>query len=85
MNKVYLISDFRHKDFIKLNGGKWDAQRKQWYLLNHEKEALDKILMHGIPFYHNTVLGNCRGQAIYPKIDTSNKKTVDLFIDSDDE
>ena len=79
MSKVYLISDFIHKNFIKSNGGKWDAERSQWYLIKPTNETLDKILKYGMPTYWSV------GENIYPRIDTSNKKTVDLFVDSDDE
>jgi len=80
MEKVYLDSDFVHKTIIKAKGGKWDAKREQWYLIDPKEETLNKILNYGCVTYWST------GKMIYPKVDIREKiKPVDLFIDSDEE
>lgn len=36
--KVYLQVPFDDKDYVKLNGGKWDSEIKRWYVMMTPEE-----------------------------------------------
>jgi plasmid replication initiation protein len=45
--RTYLNIDFEKKDFAKLHGARWDAGRKNWYILGDIPEALSEYAIVG--------------------------------------
>ena len=67
IEKIYLYVPYYNKDYVKKLGAKWDAEKKQWYIQNENKELIEKYgidrkIYFDVPFKYNHLAKENNGQ-----------------------